>query len=171
MISEFPYQLVGFLTREPSINEHVYGGENGWYPQIAIKRRFRVNGMAEAEMIDRISVFSSNQAPLVIKVKDIYKPESMPVRVLRVAETPELMNFHNSFIEFFGAKLESRYPERDGQNYLPHITAEYDGKLVIDADKFSNHTYTVSHAWLLKDTDSEDSVAYSSFQLGTATIK
>lgn len=36
---DFPYQLTTFLDEEPAIGEPVYYGENGWYPQIALKRR------------------------------------------------------------------------------------------------------------------------------------
>ena len=66
------------------------------------------------------------------------------------------------FIEFMGDALRSRYPERDGVNYLPHITAEYDGKFVIDVDAYRNREFTISTVCVIKDAKDGDShvVAY-----------
>ncbi len=75
-------------------------------------------------------------------------------------------SFHFGFISLFGDHLDSRYPERDGENYYPHITAEYWNKLVIDVETYSNRTFTLNRLCLLKDNESEDSQAYKYFKLG-----
>ena len=65
-----------------------------------------------------------------------------------------------------GDQMESRYPERDGENYLPHITAEYGNDFVIDVDRFSGKTYTIKKMWLIKDEEDTDSHALVCFSLG-----
>jgi 2'-5' RNA ligase len=89
----------------------------------------------------------------------------MPVQIIGVKPSPELMNFHLGFIGMMGDHLVSRYPERDGANYLPHITAEYDDKMVINLSQFINQQIRISKIWLLKDIENEDSRAYRSFHL------
>lgn len=163
---EFPYQLVAFLENEPSAGEPVYNGENGWYPQIALKRRFKVEGINEDELIEKVAAYVHSRAAFFITTSGLMTPERMPVQVIEVEPVPELMNFHTDFIKFMGSNLQSRYPERDGMNYLPHVTAEYGGKKVIDSAKFVNRNIRITRVWLLKDTESEDSVAYKSFNLG-----
>jgi hypothetical protein len=52
---EFPYQLTAFLDDEPKIGEPVYYGENGWYPQLALKRRFKTVGISEDELVSKMA--------------------------------------------------------------------------------------------------------------------
>jgi hypothetical protein len=165
MILEYPYQLVAFLDKEPNTGEPVYGGENGWYAQIALKRRFNVADMDEDELISVVEQYCQNTDSFAIKTGGLVQPERMPVRVLEVAPTPELMNFHRNFISLFEDALVSRYPERDGANYLPHITAEYNGEMVIDSNLFSQREFQIESVFLLKDLSDEDSVAYKKFNL------
>jgi len=162
---EFPYQLVAFLDKEPETGEPVYGGENGWYPQIALKRRFKVVGIGEDELLAKIDQYCQSTDSFNIETGNLSQPDRMPVKILEVVPTPQLMQFHQGFIDYMGGALVSRYPERDGLNYLPHITAEYDGKMVIDSDVFSNKEFKIKDIFLLKDVDSEDSVAYRKFTL------
>ncbi|MEO6761134.1 MAG: 2'-5' RNA ligase family protein [Candidatus Saccharimonadales bacterium] len=165
MAELFPYQLVSFLDQEPAIGEPVYGGPNGWYPQIALKRRFRVQGMAEPELLEKIKTYCSSTKPLVINIGKLTKTGRMPVKVLEVEPSDSLIEFHRNFIKLLGQNLISRYPERDGDNYYPHITAEYDGKSVINTELYSDKQITLSRIWLLKDIGSEDSKAYAKFEL------
>lgn len=165
MEMEYPYQLVAFLDKEPTIGEPVYGGDKGWYPQIALKRRFRVDEMSEAEILNIITQFCQETKPLQIHTKSLVKPERMPVKVLEVEYTNEFKDFHLGFISAFGDKLSSRYPERDGENFYPHITAEFWNKMVINVEEYSNKTFTLKKVCLLKDIKDEDSQAYEYFDL------
>ena len=165
----YPYQMVAFLLAEPEIGESVYNGSNGWYPQIALKRRFRVVDTGEDDMMKQIAEFCQNHDPLEIQSHSLVKPDHMPVKVIEVEYTNQLKNFHLGFISLFGDKLISRYPERDGENYYPHITAEYWNKLVIDVEDYSNKTWILNRVCLLKDIKDEDSKAYKYFDLGTKT--
>lgn len=122
---EYPYQLVAFLDDEPAVDEPVYSGENGWFPQIALKRRFKTAGITEDELLNRLAVYCSDTPSFTIQTKDLTQPDRMPVKVLEVEATTELLDFHNELIAFLGEAILSRYPERDGDNYLPHITAEF----------------------------------------------
>lgn len=165
MALEYPYQLVAFLDTEPSVGELVYGGKKGWYPHIALKRRFRVDEFSEKEMLDIITQFCQKTKSLEIHTRSLVKPEHMPVKVIEAEYTNELKNFHLGFISAFGDKLASRYPERDGENYYPHITAEFWDKMVIDVGKYSNKSFTLKKVCLLKDIKDEDTQAYMYFDL------
>lgn len=158
---EFPYQLVAFLDEEPSIGEPVYYGENGWFPQIALKRRFKIVGITEDELLDKLAIYCSDTPCLTIQTKELVRPDSMPVKVLEVEPTPELLDFHNGLIAFLGEAIRSRHPERDGDNYLPHVTAEYNGQMVIDDKKFRNREFLINKVFLLKDIRDENSSAYA----------
>lgn len=162
---EYPYQLVAFLDKEPKIGESVYYGENGWYPQIALKRRFKVTGMTEEELLSAVSKYCISKSTFAIKTGELIQPERMPVKVLEVEATPELIACHNDFIAHMGETVQSRYPERDGANYLPHITAEYNDTFVINVDRYSNRVFQIEKVFLLKDIDDENSVAHASFDL------
>ena len=162
---EFPYQLTAFLDSEPTLGEPVYNGENGWYPQIALKRRFKVNGLTEVDLLSKLDEYCRSAPSFSIHTGSLSKPNRMPVQVIEVDTSNELMSFHQNFISFIGDALASRYPERDGSNYLPHITAEFNGKMVIDDKKFTHRDIEISKVFLLKDVTDEDSIAYKSFDL------
>ena len=163
---EYPYQLTAFLSNEPRHNEPVYKGENGWYPQIALKRRFKIVGIDENEFFRRLESYCKTYDSFTVTTGELVKPGRMPVEVVTVEASPELMNFHREFITMMANSMESRYPERDNENYLPHITAEYDGEYVIDTGDFTNKQFSIDRIWVLKDVDNENSVAYKSFELG-----
>lgn len=163
---EYPYQLATFIASEPRVGEPVYGGENGWYPQIALKRRFKLEGISEDELIAQIEAYCAAHSAFTVKTGELIKPERMPVRIIEIDHSPELVDFHTGFITTMGNAIQSRYPERDGGNYLPHITAEYDGEMVIEPNDFKNRDIYIKRIWLLKDIDNQDSKAYKAFTLG-----
>jgi hypothetical protein len=165
---EFPYQLVAFIDREPIIGEPVYYGTSGWYPQIALKRRFKIVGITEDELLTKLAEYCHKTNAFSIKTKCLIQPERMPVKVLEVEPAPDLMNFHQGFISFMEDSMISRYPDRDGANYLPHITAEYNGKIVIDDNLFSNKEIQINKMFLLKDIEDENSKVHASFELNQA---
>lgn len=162
---EFPYQLVTFLDQVPNIGEPVYGGENGWYAQIALKRRFKVVGLSEEEAIQKIERYCKNTKNFTIKTGDLVSTDRMPVQVVEVAPSEEVMAFHSDFITYIGEQLVSRYPDREGENYYPHITAEYNGKMVIEPELFTYKEFQIKNIYLLKDINGENSIAYKKFSL------
>ena len=162
---EYPYQLVAFLDNEPAIGEPVYYGDNGWFPQIALKRRFKTVDITEDELLDKLATYCNATPGFVIQTKDLTQPDRMPVRILGVEPIPELLNFHNGLIDFLGDAILSRYPERDGKNYLPHVTTEFNGQMVIDHEKYSNRKFLVDKVFLLKDLHDENSIAHTELLL------
>lgn len=157
---EFPYQIVTFLDKEPGLNEPVYYGNHGWYPQMAIKRRYKLDGASEDQFIEELKDFFDRTNTPAISTGDLVKPERMPVQVIHVNNQAELKNLHENLLNNFGAKVISRYPEREGENYYPHVTAEYNGGFVIPIDKYTNKSFDISNVWLLKDVSDENSLAY-----------
>lgn len=157
---EYPYQIVAFLDSEPEQGEQVYNGNNGWYPQIALKRRFRLAKMSEDELFYKVSRYVESFGELIIKTGKLTKPERMPVSVVEVKPDERLINFHTGLLSVLADSIESKYPEREGDNYLPHITAEYDGKVVIDPTEYTDREYSIDKVWILKDVRDEDSLAY-----------
>lgn len=155
----FPYQIVTFLGREPQVGEPVYDGANGWLAQLALKRRFKLNGIDENQLVELLTAFfNKTELPNIIS-SELIKPAQMPVRVIDITNQTELKNFHGRLIAKLGETIVSRYPERDGANYYAHITAEHNSKLVIAANDYANREYITDNIWLIKDA-AEDSIAY-----------
>ena len=166
MSPEYPYQLVTFLGDPPNIGERVCRGDMGWYPQIALKRRFSIPDMDEKHLIDLLKEFARKTTPLQLHTGQLMQPERMPVKVIDVINKEEVGHFHQEILATMGARIVSRYPERDGPNYLPHITAEYDGKFIIDVNRFVNKSFTIDRICLVKDAEDTDSRVVAYFTLG-----
>lgn len=157
---EFPYQIVTFLDREPEPNEPVYYGVHGWYPQIALKRRFKLGGISEENFIQDLRSFFDAADALTVTAGDLIKPERMPVQVIHINNQNEVKSFHTKILGQFGKEIVSRYPDREGENYYPHITAEFNGEFVIPTDRYTNRQFNIANIWLLKDVTDENSRAY-----------
>jgi hypothetical protein len=157
---EFPYQIVTFLDKEPETNEPVYYGENGWYPQLALKRRFKLNQIDEASFVESLKEFSNQINNTDIVTGALVKLERIPVRVIDIANQDTVKQLHSRLIATSGEEIVSRYPDREGENYYAHITAEYNNEFVIPVDDYINKRFTLSNIWLLKDIGDENSRAY-----------
>lgn len=166
MVTEFPYQLVTFLGNKPKIGEQIYSSANGWYPQIALKRRFALNDTSEQEFIDELEEYLGNQNTFFITTKQLIKPLDMPVKVIEIERTQAVMEFHRDFIAHFDSMITSKYPDREGDNYYPHITAEYYDRIVIDTEEFIDREFEIDTVCLVKDDPAtDDSRAHKYFDL------
>jgi len=163
--SDFPYQLVVFLDRIPQIGEPVYAGENGWFAQVAIKRRFTCVDSDEESLCKMLGNYFQDIEPFTVETTELQSNERMPVRFIGVIQSDTIMNLHDNIITLLGDAIISRFPERDGDNYLPHVTAEYHDDLVIDPDAYSHQSYEIKSIWLLKDIEDANSIAYKEFLL------
>ncbi len=163
----YPYQIVAFFDRQPKEGEFVYQGANGWYPQVALKRRFAFEGIIEKDGLAMIHDFCRLQAPFAIHFGERLKPENMPVEVIEVSPRDAVAAFHQAFIRYMGDAIKSKYPEREDHNYYPHMTVTWAGATVVEAGVFEGQTHHVSHVWLLKDAgDQGDSQTYRTYKLG-----
>lgn len=165
MSPEYPYQIVTFIDTQPAIGEGVYQGANGWYPQLTLKRRFKVDNTTDAQLIQQLDEFFAKQTPFSITTGELTLPDTMPVKVLPVVHNEALMSLHLKLIEHLGQTMHSRFPERDGEQYYPHVTAQYAGKFVIDTNRYKNKTFTLVQACLIKDRPDGDSEVIAYFQL------
>lgn len=157
---EFPYQIVTFLDREPKLGEPVYYGERGWYPQVALKRRFKLNQIDEESFVELLRKIFSQFDGTDIVTGTFLKPERMPVQVIDIVNQDTIKQIHFEIISTAGESIISRYPDREGKNYYAHITAEYNNKYVIPVDEYVNKRFTLDNLWLLKDVGDENSLAY-----------
>jgi hypothetical protein len=157
---EFPYQIVTFLDREPQAGESVYYGENGWFAQLALKRRFKLNGIDASQLVQLLRPFFDHESKIKIITGSLAKPKHMPVRVIDIKNQSELKSLHKQLLARLNGDIESRYPDREGENYYAHITAEYANNFVIPVDIYSNKEFTIDNVWLLMDIDDENSKAY-----------
>jgi hypothetical protein len=65
-----------------------------------------------------------------------------------------------------GERIGSKYGDREGANYYPHVTLEYWKRRLFDPQPFVGTTKKISRIWLVKDMEgSEETVAYRSFDL------
>lgn len=157
---EYPYQVVTFLKAQPSQYEPVYSGPAGWYPQVALKRRFKLENISEDQLIDLLVSFSQTTSLPSVITSTLQSVDNMPVRVIPIANKDELCDYHDKLQSVLLGHISSRFPDREGANYFPHVTAEYDGELVIDARSLENKTLQPKNVWLLKDVVDENSIAY-----------
>lgn len=164
-MSEFPYQLTVFLDRVPEIGEPVYSGKNGWYAQVAIKRRFKLVAGDESVLVALLENYFSYVPLLNITTLEAQSNDRMPVRFIEVEQSNELMTLHDDLMMFLGKKIVSRFPERDGENYFPHVTAEYEGVDVIDVERYSNRNFLIKSIALLKDETDSNSILKAEFSL------
>ena len=160
MEQERPYQIVTFLGDEPTVNEAVYYGENGWYPQLAIKRRFSFNTNDEDVLVRTLRIFFANTSSIHFETGELLKPERMPVRVIDIPSQDALKLLHLDLIKHLGDSIVSRYPDREGENYYAHITAEYNDEFVIPVEEYTDRVFSLTNVWLLKDVGDENSLAY-----------
>tara|TARA_B100001250_G_C19528560_1_gene669281 strand:- start:192 stop:686 length:495 start_codon:yes stop_codon:yes gene_type:complete len=157
---EYPYQIVTFFNKEPEQNESVYYGTHGWYPQMALKRRFKLNGTTEEQFIEELKSFFVKTNVIKIHTGELIKPERMPVHVIHINNQDEIKKLHEKILNKFGSSMTSRYPDREGKDYYPHVTAEYNGKFVIPVYECTNKTFDLNNVWLLKDVEDENSLAF-----------
>lgn len=92
--------------------------------------------------------------------------------VLEILQTTSLMKFHNDFISYMGNKMESRFPERDGANYYPHMTVTWHGEQVINPDDYFpaespaiRATRPIKEICLVKDVEDENSQVLAYFEV------
>ena len=112
---EFPYQIVTFLDREPQAGEPVYYGDDGWFAQVALKRRFKLQGIDESQLVQLLQSTVTGDIP--IKTGLLMKPERMPVRVIDIENQDEIRSLHRKLVTKLGDNVISRYPDREGINY------------------------------------------------------
>jgi hypothetical protein len=174
----YPYQLVAFISPDPAETPHppigtpIYGGSLGWIPNVAIKRRFSVNGIDESSLIAKISDFCANHAVLGLTFTRVIKPEHMPESVIEISKASSLTQFHNDFIAYMGDLIESKFPEREGLNYYPHITITWRGNEVIKSEDYfplkpPAHlgTRSIKEICLVKDIEDENSQVVAYFNI------
>lgn len=153
---EYPYQIVAFLDAEPEKGQLIYGDENGgWLAQVALKRRFALKDINEAEFVQQLRKYYESVPAFEIKTSELQKPERMPVEIIPVLEPSAATKFHQDFLKRFGGEIISKYPDREGENYFPHVTAQYWEKYVIDVPEYQNKNFTINSVWLVKDVSGE----------------
>jgi hypothetical protein len=151
------YQLVTFFDRTPELNEYVYQGSNGWYPQVALKRRFIFNGLTEEEGLAKVDEYIRQTAPFAISFGDRVKPAHMPVEVIEVVD---------NFITFMGESIISGHPDRENANFYPHMTVTWKGEDVVKTEDFAATRHMIQTVWVLKDDGNDgDSRAYRRYEL------
>lgn len=155
---EFPYQIVTFLDKEPQPSEPVYYGDNGWFAQLALKRRFKLQDINESQLIQILQPFFTKN--ISIQTGSLVRTERMPVRVIDIRNQSEIKSLHQQLFTRLNGDIVSRYPDRESDNYYAHITAEYGNKFVIPVDNYVDKDFELNNVWLLKDIEDENSKAY-----------
>lgn len=164
---EYPYQIVAFLDSQPEKGQSIYGDENGgWLTQVALKRRFGLGDINENQLIQKLELFCASTDSFELKTLITQKPERMPVEVIMIEQPSAADEFHQNFLNAFETDIISKYPDREGAAYFPHITAEYWGKRVIDVAQYENRVFPIRTVWLVKDGPNEqDTWAFCRFEL------
>ena len=164
---EYPYQIVAFLDAQPEKGKLIYGDESGgWLAQVALKRRFALRGVDESEFVRQLRDYYNSVSSFEIKTGNTEKPANMPVEVIPVVKPGPAASFHQDFLAHFGKNIVSKFPKREGDNYFPHITAQFWGKYVIDVVNYENKAFSINSVWLVKDAaDEKNTAAFEQFLL------
>lgn len=169
----YQYQLIALIAvdPEPPIGTPVYGGgPTGWLPNVTVKRRFAVNGIDEEGLRAKLEYFCSQHKPFTITFTRALKPAHMPVQVIEVAQDASLMSFHAGLIAYLGETIQSKFPEREGLNYYPHMTTTWQGEEVVDSEKYlseSGHSnpIQINRLCLIKDVTGKNSQVVKYFDI------
>ncbi|HSX28607.1 MAG TPA: hypothetical protein VLF60_04125 [Candidatus Saccharimonadales bacterium] len=163
---EFPYQIVALFEPHSAVGDRVYKGPRGWLPQVTLKRRFGLRAMTEQAFLTEAHAFIEAASSFKIEFGEIDAARhKLPVEVVEVVNQAP-WDFYHAFIQHFGRHINSRFPEREGEHYYPHMTIEWHGKRVVDPNLFRNSSRTVWHTWLLKDDiAADDARIYAKFPL------
>lgn len=162
--NEFPYQLVTFLGQPPAPGTAVYHGSGGWWPHITLKRRFGLKSLTESELLEMLKSLTQATTPFKLQLGRVAR-RHLPVDVIEVCnQAPKA--FHQRTVGHLGYKIKSRYPDREGSNYYPHMTVEWNGQPVVDANQFVETVWDITKIWLLKDdVTADDSRVLTNFLL------
>lgn len=114
-------------------------------------------------MIAMFTDMVAETQPFEITFKHTTKPEHMPVEIIEVEPTEPLIGLHKRFFETLG---QSKYPEREGDNYHPHMTISWKDKRVIDPHVFEDAVHTVEEVCIVEDKEG-DSTVLTRARLGT----
>ncbi|MBL8159535.1 hypothetical protein JNJ66_03700 [Candidatus Saccharibacteria bacterium] len=147
---EHPYQLVACFDMLPQPGDRVYNGAQGWCPQVALKRRFWFadgNDQAGLQAIDR---FMQAVHPFSLTFGNRAQPSFMPVEVIELSDAEAVRHFHLSFMSAMGDAITNKFPERESLAFYPHMTISWQGKPVVDPEKFIHTTHVVATIWLLQ---------------------
>lgn len=165
LIMEFPYQIVAFIKTQPELGQFIYlRSPIGWLPNVALKRRFTVKRINESELIEQLKGSLQRIKAFDIRLGAEAKPSHMPVKVIKIEPTEDVMGLHRDLYRLVQKVGQSKYPNREDDNFFPHITIEWKGEMVVDADDLINRTFRIKELWLLKD-GGDDSRAIAKFEL------
>src|ERR1700683_450554 len=156
---EFPYQVVVFFDRKPAIGEPIYEGPNGWFPQLAVKRRFA--SADEVGMLAAVRSIAGSTPIFTLHFGAVAQPEHMPVEVILVEQSSELVELHTTLFNTLGP---SKFPGREGNTFFPHMTISWKGRRVVSPSEYSHSAQTISDLWVVKD-EGNDTLALKSFPL------
>lgn len=158
---QFPYQIVAFFGVNPDIGTTVYdfeGDNKKWLPHVALKRKFRLNETSQNEMVSIFKEIAAKTQSFEIMFKYTTKPEHMPVEVVEVKQNQDLIHLHRQLFEKLGL---SKYPEREGENYYPHMTVSWKGMRVIDPQEFEGTVHQIKEIYIIKEEDNDSAVLTS----------
>lgn len=163
---DYPYQIVIFFDELPEVGDLVYEGPRGWFPQVAIRRRFGLRSIDESALLKQIEEVSRHTAPFNIQFLERIKPTHMPVAVIEVKTPSDIVKLHHQLSEHLVQQIELKHPQREAENYFPHMTIEWRQKPVMDPDQFINTVKQVKQIWVIKDTENHgDSKVIAVFNL------
>lgn len=150
---EYPYQIVTFLSTEPRVGQSIYGDKDsgGWLPQIALKRRFCLHGISETELLTQLEDFCAGYDAFAIRSLALTRLADMPVDSIPLEEPSAASAFHRDVIAHLGGAIVSKYSDREGDNFRPHITAEFWGRRVIDVADYEGLLLPIDRIWVVKD--------------------
>lgn len=157
--ARFMYQVVAFVANMPRPGEHVYGGASGWYPHVAVKRRFAASD--ETKMLAEVEAIANATPVFSIQFRELIPAGVLPVDIVTADRSDTLQKLHERLFYTVG---RSKYPDRELDNFSPHMTVSWHGKSVVFAQRFIQTLWPVEAISVIKDSG-DDSRLIDAFPL------
>ena len=149
MFMEYTYMIVAF-TRDFEIDEIV---EPPKYPHLTIKKKFKIIGINEDELITQLQKTTQKfgECKLELGGDKVYDdPAFMVVEVLNADDWKQL---HLTLMKALEKDTESRDPHFEGENYYPHISWMVRNEIMLDPKPLHGKTFDITKLYLIQRID------------------
>jgi len=146
---EYAYMIVAFAC-DFEIGEIV---EPPKYPHLTVKKKFKIIGISEEELINRLQKTTERLGVFKLELggdKVFDDPAFMIVEVLNAKDWKQL---HMTIMKALYKDTESRDPHFEGENYYPHISWMIRNEILLDPKPLHDKSFNISKLYLIERLD------------------
>jgi hypothetical protein len=152
---DYKYMIVAFLeeqtegsTLEPPKNPH-----------ITVKKKFKLTSIDETGLIELLQGDTALKGAKEVITGASEEYGSSENMITKVVNENVWRSLHDHFLELLSEVSESRDPDFEGINYLPHITWRLKGEDNLDPEQLENKKFTLHYLYLIERVHPTKSLA------------